>query len=162
LLVEREMNRRFQQSTSVFDTQPAHLQLRKPPQRLSYYARAEHEPDTFSQQPPRHKREGQRRRPIQPLRVIHDTQQRALTSSLRKQAQYRQTNQESIRRRPLSESEHDLEGLALWIRKSLEAIEHWRAKLMKARERQLHLGLDADRPHYGQIWRRPGQIRQQR
>ena len=74
LLAERKMNRRFQQSTGVFDTQPAHLQLRKPPQRLTYYARAEHEPDTFSKQPPRRKRERQRRRPIQPLRVIHDTQ----------------------------------------------------------------------------------------
>ena len=119
LLAERKTNRRFQQSTGVFDTQPAHLQLRKPPQRLTYHARAEHEPDTFSKQPPRRKRERQRRRPIQPLRVIHDTQKGAFSRGLREQAQYRQPDQESIRRGTLSEPEHDLEGLALRSRKPL-------------------------------------------
>jgi hypothetical protein len=144
------------------DTQPANLQLRKPPQRLTYYARAEHEPDTFGKQPPRRKRERQRRRPVQPLRVIHDAQKGAFCRGLREQAQYRQSDQESIRRGTLGEPENDLKGLALRNRKPPQAIEHRRAELVQACERQLHLGLDADRLHDGQARRRPDQIRQQR
>ena len=72
-----------------------------------------HDRDRLRQQPTSDKRQRQRRGLIQPLRVIHDTQQRPVIRHLREQAQERQADEEPIRGRPGAQPEHDLEGLLL-------------------------------------------------
>jgi hypothetical protein len=57
----------------------------------------EHDPDWIGQQTPSYEGECQRRRVVQPLGVIDDTQQRTLIGSFGDQAQHRQPNEERIR-----------------------------------------------------------------
>ena len=61
-------------------------------------ARREHDRDRLRQQPASDERERQRRRLVQPLRVVDHAEQRALLGRLREQAERRQTDQEAVRR----------------------------------------------------------------
>jgi hypothetical protein len=104
----------------------------------------------------------QRRRLIQPLCVIDDTQQRMLLGHLRKQTQHRQADKKAIRRSAGAQPEHDLHGLPLRRRKRLEPIDQRPAQLMQGGVGQLHVRLHPHRPDDGQIRRGRGQVFQQR
>ena len=88
---------------------------------LAGLARGEHDADRLRQQAAGDERERQRRRVIQPLRVVDDAQQRTLLGRLRDQAQHRQPDQEPIRRGAGAQAEDDLERVALRRRKPLRA-----------------------------------------
>ena len=59
---------------------------------------AEHKGDRLHQQPAPDKSQHLRRSPIQPLRVIDQTQQRTFPRNIRQQTQNRQPHKETIRR----------------------------------------------------------------
>src|SRR5689334_24534328 len=54
-------------------------------------------------------RQSPRRRPVEPLRIVDDTQQWALLSHHREQAEHRQPDNEQIRRAPGRSEEHTSE-----------------------------------------------------
>ena len=60
------------------------LQASRAAELVAGLARAEHQPDRFRAQAPRHQREGLRRGLVQPLDVVDDTQQGALRRDLRR------------------------------------------------------------------------------
>jgi len=49
---------------------------------VTRFARGEHDPNRLRKQPPSGKRQRQRRRLINPLSIVHNTQQRTLLSHL--------------------------------------------------------------------------------
>ncbi len=61
----------------------------------------------------------------------------------RQQAQHRQPDQETVRGRPDSAAERHVQRLALRFGQFVDVIHQWRAKLLKARECQLHIALNA-------------------
>ena len=122
------------------------MKLRQSGERVAQLASREHERDLLRQQAAGHERQRARRRTIEPLRVIDDTQERPLLRSLRQQAEDRQSDQERIRRRPVTQPERDAERVALGIRQTLRSVEDRGAQLLKRRERELHLPLDPDGP----------------
>ena len=92
--------------------------LRQSRERVAELTSREHERDLLRQQAAGHERERARRRTIEPLRVIHDTQEWPLLRSLRQQAEGRESDQERTRRRSRTESERDAKGVALGLRKA--------------------------------------------
>ncbi|HMJ37474.1 MAG TPA: hypothetical protein VK501_26450 [Baekduia sp.] len=120
------------------------VELRQSRGRVAERARREHQCDPLSQQAASHEGEGARRCTIEPLRVIDDAEERLLLGGLRQQAKDRQPHEEGIRRRACAESEGDGERVALGLREALHELEEGRAQVLKRRERQLHLALDAD------------------
>ena len=99
------------------------MQLRQARERGARLARHEHDRDPLRQQAPRHERERARRRAIEPLRVVDDTQQRPFLGGLRQQAEHRQTDQERIRRLPCAEPERDGERVALGCGQGVHQVE---------------------------------------
>ena len=161
-LIQLEVDRRAQQRAGIPIPHANHLQLGHVQKLLAGLARGEHDRNRLRQQATCNKRQGQRRRPIQPLRVIDHTQQRTLLGHLREQTQHRQPDEEPIRGLAASQAEHDLHGLPLRRRKPLQPVEQRPAQLMQAGEGQLHIRLDPHRPHDGRIRRRRDQVFQQR
>jgi hypothetical protein len=99
---------------------------------------------------------------VQPLRIVDDAKKRPFLSDLRHQAQRGEAYQEAIRRISGPESERDAEGVALGARQMIHMIEHRRTELLQGGVSELHLGLDADRPHDLKPRRRLNRIVQQR
>ena len=97
-----EAHGRAQQRAGVAVDEAAHLELRQVPKLLARLTRGEHEPDRLGQQTARDERERERRGLIQPLRVVHDAQQRALLGRVGEQAEHGEADQEAIRRGPRS------------------------------------------------------------
>jgi hypothetical protein len=122
----------------------------------------EHHRQRFRQEPPRHETEHLRRSPVEPLRVIHHTDQRPLLRYLRHQAQHSQTDQKAVRRRTGAEAEGSPKRIALRTRQFVQVGEHRCAELMQAGKGELHLGLDAGRPRDAASRRTPPQVPQQR
>ncbi|HET6988427.1 MAG TPA: hypothetical protein VFI00_17510 [Kribbella sp.] len=92
-----------------------------------------------------HERERLGRDGVEPLRVIDHTHQRLLLRHLRKQAQYRQSDQESVRRWSGVHPESSGQGVTLRSGQAIEMVQHRRAQLVQSGEGQLRLGLDARR-----------------
>ena len=122
----------------------------------------EHQRDRFGQQAARNERQGLRRGLIKPLRVIDQADKRLLLSHRRQQTERRQTDQQAIRRRPSTEAEDDVQRVVLGAGQGIEVAEQRRAELMQAGERELHLGLNADRSHSPEPGRVLVQVVQQR
>jgi hypothetical protein len=99
---------------------------------LARLAGREHDADRLRQEATGDEGERERRGLIQPLRVIDDTQQRALLGHLREQAQHRQSHDEAIRDGTGAEPEHDLERSSLRRREPVEPVEERCAQLMQA------------------------------
>ena len=95
------------------------VELRQSRERVAQLPRREHERDLLRQQAAGHERKHPRRRTIEPLRVVDDTQQRLLLGSLGQQAEDRQSDQERVRSRPGTEPERDAERIALGTREAL-------------------------------------------
>ena len=122
-LIEFEPHRRAQQRAGILIPHAIHLQLGHVQKLLAGLARGEHDRHRLRQQATCDERQGQRRRVIQPLRVIDHTQQRTLLGHLREQTQRRQPDAEPIRGFAGGQAEHDLHGLSLRRRKPLEPVE---------------------------------------
>jgi hypothetical protein len=80
---------------------------------------------------------------IEPLLVIHHTNERLFVGHDGEQAQDGEGHQEPIRRRSGADAECGPQRVALCRRETLEAIEKWRAHLVQGSERELHLRLDS-------------------
>ena len=137
-------------------------QLRQPRQLIARDAGREHQTDRLRLQAARHERQDLRRGAIEPLLVIHHTDQRPLLGHLREQAQDRQTDQKAIRRRPGTDTERGQQRITLRNRETLDAIQHRRQQLMQPGERQLHLRLDTGGAHHPAARRLRDQVLQQR
>jgi hypothetical protein len=87
-----------------------------------------------------------RRSTIQPLRIIDDGEERLILGRLRQQAEDGQPDQEPVRGRPGAESESDAKRVVLGLREALDVLEERGTQLLNRRERELHLGLDPERP----------------
>ena len=109
----------LQQRPRIAMPQGPDVELRKARERVAQLARREHERDLLRQQAASHERKRPRRRAIEPLRVIDNTQERPLLGGLGQQAEDRQSDQERIRGRPGAESERDGKRVALGLREAL-------------------------------------------
>ena len=87
----------------------------------------------------------QRRRLVQPLGIVDDTDEGLLLGSLREQAEDSQTDHEAVWRRLRAEPERRLECVTLRLGQSRPEVEHWGAELVQARVCELHLVLDTGR-----------------
>jgi hypothetical protein len=122
-LIQAESHRRAQQVSSVAIRQAPNLEFGHLTKLLTRVTRCKHQHDRLRQQAPGDECKRQRGLVIEPLRIVHDAEQRALVRSLREQAQHRQPDQKAVRRVPIAHTEHDLERLALRRRKLLKPAE---------------------------------------
>ena len=99
---------------------------------------------------------------VEPLRVVHDRDERPLLRHVGQQAQDRQADEEAIRGVAAAQAERGAERVALRSRQALQAIHERRAELLQPGERELHLGLDARRAGDGAPRRAPHQVSEQR
>ena len=149
MLIEPGRQGGLQQRPRIATTQRLNVKRRKPPERVVDLACGEHERDLLRQQAASHERKRSRRRLVQPLRVINNSQQRALLGRLGQQAEDRQSNQERTRRRvggTPSQSKRDAKRLVLRLREAPHKLKERGAQLLNRRERELHLRLDPGRP----------------
>ena len=99
--------------------------------------------DRLGQQAPRDEGERLHRHLVEPLRVVDDAEQGLVVGGRGHQAQHRQPDQETVRRRPDAAAERDVQRLALWFRQLVEVIQQRRAQLLQSGEGELHVGLHA-------------------
>jgi hypothetical protein len=146
------------------DAAAAQREATEGPERVVDLAGGEHERDPLRQQAASDERKGPRRRMIQPMRVINNSQQRPLLSRLRQQAEDRQSDQERIRRGPRNESERDAKRLALRLRlrQTVQKLEERRTQLLNRCEREFHLRLDPGRPGDPELARGLNRVFEQR
>ena len=163
-LVERTRHHGLQQRLRITVVQPADDELRQPLEMplAGRLAHGEDQPDRLGPQTARHERQRLRRRAVEPLRIVHDADQRPLLRHVGQQAQDRQADEEAIRRVAVAQAERRAERLALRAGKALQAIHERRAELMQPGERELHLRLDARRPGDAAARRVPHQVLEQR
>ena len=163
-LIQRAAQRRLQQRACVSVAQAADRQLRQAPEPLVRPARARREDqgDRLGQQPAGDERERLRRGLVQPLRVVDQADQRPLLGDIGQQAQYRQSDQEPIRRAAVAQPECRAQRVALRAGQVIQMVQHRRAQLVQPGERQLHLRLHARRPRDPGIRRALRQELQQR
>ena len=126
------------------------MELRQTRERLAQLACSEHERDPLRQQPASHERKGPRRRAVEPMGVIDETQERLLLGGVGQQAEDRQSDQERIRRRvggtPNSVRTRRRARRA-GAREARHEPKEGRTELLNRRERELHLRLDSRRLH---------------
>jgi hypothetical protein len=146
VLVQASRQDRLQQRSRVTMTQGLDAQLRQSREGAADVASREHERDPLGSEAAGHERERARRRTIEPLRVVDDTQERPPLGGLGQQIERRQPDQERTRRRSGTEPEGDVKRVAPGIRQAVRTIEDRRAQLVQRRERELHLALDPDGP----------------
>ena len=114
-LVQRRADDRREQLARVRVRQSLESQVRQPRQlvELERLAHREHEHDRLGLQAPGHEREHLRRRPIEPLGVVDQAQQRPFLGSLRQQAERREADQEAIGLGARAQPERGPERVAL-------------------------------------------------
>ena len=139
-------------------------QLRQPGQvaPLAGLAGREHQPDRVRREAARNERQRQRGGAVLPLRVVDHADERALLGGAGEQAEHGDAEQEAVGRRARAQAEGGAQRVALWSRQRVEAVEQRCAQLVQAGERQLHLGLDAGRPHDAAVRRTRHQVLEQR
>ena len=116
VLIQASGQNGLEQCSRVTMPQRLNTQIRQPRERVSHLTGREHERDVLGKQAAGDECERARRRAIEPLRVIDDTQQGSLLRGLREQAEDGQPDQERIRRRSGTQPEGYAERIALGIR----------------------------------------------
>jgi hypothetical protein len=109
--------------------------------------------DPLGLQPPGGEGERIGRRLVEPLRVVHQADQRPLLGHLREQAQRAHTDQEAVGALGGGEPEGAPERGRLGSGKPLDMVEHGPDELMQGREGQLRLRLDAGAPQHPHVLR---------
>ena len=115
-----------QQRTGIGVGQSFEDQLGKLAQHVVATARAGRtdDRDPLGQETTGHEPEDLSRRPVEPLGIVNDADQRLLLGDVGEQRQHRQSDQEAIRRRrPAPEPEDRFEGIALTHREPLDVLE---------------------------------------
>ena len=163
-LIERTGEHCPKQLLRITVVEPAHGELRQALKMplAARLAHSEDQPDRLRTETARD--EGQRLRGsrVEPLRVVHDADERSLFRNVRQQTQHRQADEEPIRRLAVAQTERSAKRTALRAGKALQAIQERCAQLLQPRVRELHLRLDADRPGNAAPGRMLHQILQQR
>ena len=119
-LIQPSRQDRLQQRPRITTPKGLDVELRQSCERVAQLTRREHERDLLRQQAAGDERERARRRTIEPLRVIDDTQERPLLRGLGQQAEDRQPDQERIRASgPGTQPERDAKRVALGLRQAL-------------------------------------------
>ena len=113
---------------------------------LARFAHREHQRHRFGEQSPGDEGQCLRGRPVEPLGVVDQTDQRLLIGGLGQQAEHGQPDEEAVGGGGGAETEGGGEGVTLGRGEPVEVVEHRRAQLVEPGERQLHLRLDACRP----------------
>jgi hypothetical protein len=152
LLVQRRTDRRGEQGARLGLGQWPDRQAgqRVDLERTAGLAYAEQHRDALVRNPPGGERQGPRRRPVQPLRVVDDAQHRRVLRGVGQQRQGGQTDQEGVRRRSNLLPEAHLQRLPLRAGQAVEPVEQRCTQLVHPREGQLHLELGAggaQQPH---------------
>ena len=119
-------------------------------------AHGEHDRHRLRQQPPRDEAEHLRRGAVEPLRVVDAAEQRPLARDLGQQAERGQRDQEAVGRRAGRRPKATRSAARCGSGSASSRAEQRRAELMQARERQLHLGLDAGDLRDPEAGRLPG------
>ena len=145
VLVEPAGDDRGEQRARIVVVEPLQAQLGQARQLalLTRLADGEDERDPLGQQAARHEPERLRGGLVEPLEVVHETQQRLRLGHLRQQCERCQADQEAVGSRAGREAERHSQGSLLGLRERSEATEQRPAELVQAGERQLHLRLDA-------------------
>ena len=125
-------------------------------------AHGEDQPDRLHTETARDERQRLCRGRVEPLRVVHDADERSVFRDVGEQTQDRQPDEEPIRRIAVAQTERGAKRIALRAGKALDAIQERRAQLLQPRVRELHLRLDSGRAGDGAPRRVRGQILQQR
>ena len=134
-IVEPTRDGSAQQRARILVGQPAQHQLGQaaevvPGTRL---ADRDHDRDRLRQQPSRDEAEDQRRGRVEPLGVLHQTQQRPLLGRGGQQAQHGESDQEPVRDVARREAQGDAQRVPLGLRQRVQLVEQRRAELMDAR-----------------------------
>ena len=163
-LVERTGDHGREQLARITLIQPADGELRQPLKMplAARLAHGEHQPDRLRTETARDERQRLRRGHVEPLRVVHDADERSVFRDVGEQTEDRQTDEEPIRRIAVAQTERDAKRIALRAGKALDAIQKRRAQLLQPRVRELHLRLDSGRPGDAAPRRVLHQILQQR
>ena len=148
-LVQRAAHGRRQQGPGIHGSQAADRQLRQPHRFAvgAEIAAREDQGDRFREQSPRDERQRLLGGLVEPLGVVDHADERSLLGDVGEQAQHRQPDEEAIRRVAGAQPERRAQRVALRAGERVELPEQRRAQLMQARERDLHLRLDAAGAH---------------
>src|SRR5580704_15633248 len=115
--------------------------LGKPPERPARLPRGEDDRDALDRQAASREPEGLGRRAIEPMGVVDHAEQAALPGGLRQKPENRKRHQKRIRRLPRTQSESDIERVALRRRQTLTERKDRRTQLLNRGVRELHLAL---------------------
>jgi hypothetical protein len=127
--------------------QPLHVHLGKSGQHVWTVTDGEDDRDWFGQQAPCHESHCLQGDLVEPLRIVHDAEQRLFGRCHGEQAQYGEPHQESVGSVPQPAAEGDVERRALRLGQFVEVAEQRRAQLLQPSERKLHIRLHADNAH---------------
>ncbi|HEV7528090.1 MAG TPA: hypothetical protein VGO29_04280 [Solirubrobacteraceae bacterium] len=123
VVIQASRQDRLQQCPRITMPQGLDMKLRQSRECAAQLAGSENERDLLRRQATGHERERARRRAIEPLRVIDDTQQRPLLRSLRLQGKHRKSDQERIRNLSSTQPEGDTKRIALGSRQTPRSVE---------------------------------------
>ena len=101
--------------------------------------------DRLRAEAPGDEHHGVRRAVVEPLRIVDQAQQRAFAGDVRQQRQRGEVDEERRRLAPALEPQGAAECAGLWRGKAGHSIQHRSQQLLQSGERQLRLGLDAER-----------------
>ena len=161
-LVQPPRDDRHQQRPRIGTAKTLDDQLRHTAEQIARLPRREQHHHRLRHQPSRDERQSLRGCSVQPLGVVHHTQDWAPLGDLRQQTQDGQADEQAIRHHPGVQPERCLKRIALRTREPIKPIEQRRTQLVKRRERQLHLRLHPCRTQDPQIRRRSDRIVQKR
>ena len=99
---------------------------------------------------------------VQPLSVLHETEQRPLFGRGGQQAEHGEADEEAIRHVTGCQAQRDIQRVSLRLRESVELVEQRRAELMDPGERQLHLRFRAGDLHHTESRGTIGGVAEQR
>ena len=163
-IVQRACDHRLQQRSRVVVAETFDHELRQPLQLavLAGLAEPEDQRDRLGEQPARDEREDLRRGAVEPLRIVDQADQRLLLGGVTQETQHGQADQETIRCLAGPQAEGGGQRFTLRRGQPLEPVQQRRTQLLQPGERELHLGLDADRVEYPAARRPLGHVLQQR
>lgn len=137
------------------------VKLREAAECLDRLSRREDHGDLLGQEAAGHERKHPRRRTVEPLRVVDETEEGLLLGGLRQQVEDREPDEERIRRPSGAQPECNFQGVSLGVRQALHEVEARRAQLVERRERELHLAFDSDRARNPEVRSRLDRIVEQ-
>ena len=115
LFIQRPPHHRGQQLTRVGIGQALETEIGQPAQVGAELPAGDDQEDGFGQQAACGEHQRQRRRSIQPLRIIDQAHQRSVVGRRGQQAQHRQADEELIRCRSGAQAQCGSQGIALWL-----------------------------------------------